>query len=300
MRKYCLALVLFLLPGVCLAAVGVSFLVNWTHPLNKRLVGWWRGIPGVVGGQTFLDIANGNDFILQNFGYSSTSGWSPSTGTGGYMRVNFDGVDDWGTAGAPLVLGNLNEKTICLWLQIASFGATPRSRILDKQGASGVGGWVWMVNNIDVPNGFVYSHDFSGTQGSWGWSSVLSLNTRTHVCLAYDRTAAANLPVMYVNGLSVGTGAILTSASGTATVDAGTSLYIADRVANDRQLQGSIEDLRMWDVMLGPKDIQRIYQNSLAGSPGLLWTPESMAVVDQTAGAVIPSLLPFLRPLRPH
>ena len=40
--------------------------VNWSHPLNRGLAGWWMGVPGATGGPIMHDLTRRNHGVLTN------------------------------------------------------------------------------------------------------------------------------------------------------------------------------------------------------------------------------------------
>lgn len=61
--------------------------VNRRHPLNRGIVGWWPGLPGMSGGPRLLDIDGRNHGTLTN-----GPTWVP--GADGFGALSFDGSDD--------------------------------------------------------------------------------------------------------------------------------------------------------------------------------------------------------------
>jgi len=84
------------------AAINMVSPVNWAHPLNRGLVGWWLVMPGISSGSRFTDLTNpgnsGNHGAL--FGMSNTN-WLGSSRSGSYGELDFDGNDQWVVIGNP-------------------------------------------------------------------------------------------------------------------------------------------------------------------------------------------------------
>lgn len=294
MRRFILALVLSVLWCSGASAQNPE-LVVLSHPLARSLVSWWLGVQGFAGGSTVVDLMGRSHGTLANVGLSSTSGWSPSLGNNRVWRLNFDGTNDQATFPSAPTLTNIIQKTICLWTTLRSYGGGSKGRIIDKQDTVSTG-WVFFANNVDVTNGLSYSHEFSSGTGQWALANVFTVGIRTHVCMTYDRTSTANVPLFYRNGQLLGAVTQLSTPAGTTTSDANASLLMgASAVVAGRFFDGAMEDIRVFNVVLGPKDIERIYALSLQDNYGLLWTSEVRQTVTKDVLTGLPSLMPFFR-----
>jgi len=189
--------------------------VDWTHPITRGLVAWWRGMPGFTGGMQIVDFTGRGTLgtflnMSSASAFGGTSGWAPTGRQGGYMHMALDGVDDAVTFGTPAVLTDLPQKTICAWIYLRSFGGGSLARIIDKQANNG---WFVQVNNSEITNGFSYLHDFTSF-AKWGVANSLSLNVWTHIAVLVDSTAVV-APNFFVNGVLQTSVTTITTGSGT-------------------------------------------------------------------------------------
>jgi len=104
-------------------------------------------------------------------------------------------------------------------------------------------------NVRDVSGNFCrlrFQQQFSGTDGQWNTpAGGIAFNSWNHVVLTYDADSDSNLPVIYINGVSV-TVSIAQGAVGARVSDVGDPLYIGNNTANTRTFNGIIEQPQFW------------------------------------------------------
>jgi hypothetical protein len=64
--------------------------INQSAPLNRGLVAWYLGVPGLSGGSKFYDLRGVNAGTLNSFG--TGYGWGPTNRPGGFAQINFNGT----------------------------------------------------------------------------------------------------------------------------------------------------------------------------------------------------------------
>jgi len=269
-------------------------LVAREHSLASGLVAWWRAVPGFTMGITFYDLMGFTNGTLMNMqgGLGPISGWSGTAREGGYMQMNFNTDDDYITFGTAPVLSDLPQKTIACWIYLKSFGGGSLARILDKQTSNG---WFLQVNNSEIVNGFSLLQDATSFY-KWGVANTLTLNTWTHIAVVYDNTGPFQ-PVFYVNGVNQASVTTITAGSGAALSDAASTLYLGDNATATRILDGSVDDIRIYNRLMTPGQVRLLYNLSLQGDPGLLMQPGLQAVAYAPLVGN-PDFFPFFRP--PH
>lgn len=179
-----------------------------------------------------------------------------------WAGVDFAGDDDSINAGSGSSVDNIwaTGGTISVWLNLDSDGGGDEGRIIQKGD--------WEIDTVSEAGGKVkifFWHKWSGTSlGCTTTNTVIDLNTWSHFVLTYDKSSAANNPVMYVNASSVATND--PTPTGTADTDAPHD-WIIGNVASVRGFDGEMSDLAAWNVILTQAQIDQLYNSRLKGMP---------------------------------
>ena len=213
--------------------------------------------------------ASGNGFTA-TLGNYATSGWTAGK-IGG--ALNFDGVSNYVSAGAPAALNNLTRYTIAAWIKPDTYGQGSLGRIMDKRATGG--GWTVFVcgSGTGLCTGNIFlRQSFSVAEGGWGAPvNSITLGTWQHVAVTYDNTSAANRPVFYVNGAVVATN-VDTTPSGSASPDAASILAIG-HAGQTRNFDGAIDDVRLYNRILSAAEIQALANVAPPAKPKNLRMP---------------------------
>lgn len=286
---------LFLLPALTLLGAPVwaqqpmSYVPNLALPLLKNLQHWWKGAPGFTGGLTLYDLVPGtlDHGQLTNMGYSSTSGWSPSTRTPGVWQLNLDGTNDLVDTPVNTGLTVSSPVTICVWLYpaaAATGGAAPRlltmsgtttyTGVLLRWGDSGTSG------NEQKPDFSVNSD--SGLYEIIRVPTALPLNIWHHLCGTYDGSQTIGGLALYVNGALVSSAVVSNTGFGAFTdhpwrIGANYLTTPADL------FQGALESVMVFTRALPAADIQALYVAGIQGDAPLFASP--LNIVAAPAGA---------------
>lgn len=235
--------------------------VNWTYSGNRGLVARYQvlPLPGWSKGSIWNDAVAGalppNNGTLNNFSYTSTSGWGGTTRPGGYGELRFDGVNDY------VDLGNsatFNVSTV-------SFGAWifPTAHTHDD--------WIVAKRNINRSFDLVISggNMVFETETPRTYAAVAvafgSLNEWAYWFATYDGTTMW----LYKNGEPVGSAA-QSGALATNTYP----LRIGMDASELTPFEGHIDRVLIFNRVLAAAEIAADYQQSLAGDPDSLnWLP---------------------------
>lgn len=195
-------------------------------PCDTGCVLYLPGLPGQ--GSTIWDRSNQG-----NNGTITGAVWTRNSQ--GIWYLDFDALDDSINCGSGASLDNINTITIKLWFYVKAWGvASVYGRLWDKTIRS------LMINNEN--QAIRYEHGFvNGGNNYPNWqtpNSSIALTTWYHLIVTYDRTATANNPIIYLNGVSQ----VLTESAvpvGATRDDSAGTLYIgntsgANRGANSR------------------------------------------------------------------
>ena len=232
-------------------------LVNRDHMLANGLVSWYLALPHFAGGRLWQDIGLAqNTGVLNNMG--SGVGWQIKQRPGGFGAcMGFDGSSSYVTA-TPNYLpsGSNTPITVSFWcLATTITGSTYRTPFF--YGApSATRGLIFATdggtNDGTVDVGVVGSNFITSTK-------KLAVNVWTHLTLAYDGTNGR----LYFNGLLDSTGAV-----NLGLVETVTNLGTYDQT--QQYWAGSLDDIRIYWRGMSGSEVKELYDNSLAGCPGLL------------------------------
>lgn len=235
--------------------------VEWGHPLNRGLVGWWLAAPnsGWWGGKHVYDAVRGGkrtnngSFVASTFWSPSPPGKiSPCAGFGG-------GAGNYITIPANMWLRPSSALTVSAWAMPRSFTA-PNQRILGSRDAAG--GFT----------GFLLAWD-SGSPGSMrmlignGSSYDIALSS---VASTVDRwehfigTWNGSNIVLYRNGVQVGTSA---AASGISYGATPADLQFAKEASGVNTAHMRLTDVRLYNRGLSPAEARELHSQSLRNHP---------------------------------
>jgi hypothetical protein len=235
----------------------VSRLYDWA----PGPVGWWK-LDEHSGTQTFDSSGNGNTGTLTN-----NPQWTP--GKFG-SALAFDGTSNYVDAGKGTSITDIRIRTVTAWIKLKSFGGTSRGRIVDKRLSSG---WNFIVDDAgggDPVSGLQFTQDWSGPGSArWGVDNVLTVGPWYHVAVTYDSTSTSNVPIIYVNGIAYAPTLLSAAPSGSYTSDASSQLCIGDACDTTRVFDGTIDDVRIYNYALTPKQVVSVMNadHPSVGSP---------------------------------
>ena len=160
--------------------------------------------------------------------------------------------------------------SVTAWINPKSLGENNRGRIIDK--ASGVAptqGWGFFVTDGGTAGqrklSFVIDYastDFNRTTAN----ALFNFNEWTHVAVTWDGSLNASNARIYLNGQET-TYSKTQNASGSRVSDAAESLKIGNDKSFARTFDGMIDDVRIFNRALTPKEIQQIAAMPTSLSP---------------------------------
>jgi hypothetical protein len=148
--------------------------------------------------------------------------------------------------------------SVSVWIYAEGAGGGSAARIITK------GNWLLFINVSGGNARIDFFKVFSGNSGRWQTGYIVPLNTWTHVTVTYNASSVANDPIIYINGVSVSFTETSTPA-GTATTDVGSDAYIGNSSALNRNWDGLIDELRLYNKILTTTEINNDYQRALGG-----------------------------------
>jgi tetratricopeptide (TPR) repeat protein len=214
----------------------------WSFTAGGKLVGWWK-----LDGDANDSSGSGNHGTLIN-------GPQPVAGRiGGALK--FDGSDDYVDLPIGRLVSTLTRATIAVWVDFSNAGG-PWQRILDF--GTGTTNYIYLSPRTDTAGPMRVA--ITAGQGQWteldastgtlanGWHHVAVVLEPDNLKLYLDGKVVGSTSTLYVlSNLGVTTNNWL-----------GRSQYSPDAYFN-----GSLDDLRIYNYVLGDKEIADIYQSAL-------------------------------------
>ena len=147
-----------------------------------------------------------------------------------------------------------------VWIYAKGWGESDTGRIITKCGSGNSNGW-----NIFIENGgrLYLRSDWSTTDMVRYATSAINLNQWHHIAITYNSTASAGTdPIIYVDGVSKTLSG--TASAGTVVSDAGQKIRIGARGTGlDREFDGLIDEVRLYDKILSADEVSKNYTNGL-------------------------------------
>ncbi len=222
---------------------------------TNGLVGHWK-LDETSGTNAADATANGNDGTLTNM--SPPGDWVTGTKSG---ALDFDGGDDTVTVtNDPAIdTDNFTGLTASAWIYPRTTGENSEGRIVDKSDNTGAlhDGWRFQLGDGGGPNRLSFTGEFSTTDlYHRSGDNVITLNTWQHVLVTWDKSTTATNAKIYVDGTEVPS--YLTATDGVGTFTDTWDLYIGNIDTPVRTFDGIIDDVRVYDRVLGADEITNL------------------------------------------
>lgn len=256
--------------------------INWNHPLNDGLAGWWLNVPHWQGGTVFRDLLNLNHGTLT--GMDPATDWvGPGNREGGLGALDFDGSNDFVDLGSKQFITSGVPFTSMFWATvdaIAGIFPGPISFVTDQ-----TSGFVALFTDV-VP---YIPFTFGGRSGQ-GWGqfgpaedfSASLIDQWNHFAIVYNGGSGASVGsfAFYLNGVSK-------SLESKANLAAhGNVNRIGQMGTSSNFFDGSLDDIRVYSSRdLNASEVRDYYGLSRKFYPGLLRRLQRRAV----RAAVAPS-----------
>jgi len=160
----------------------------------------------------------------------------------------------------PTTLRNITTKTLSAWILPFGWGEGNYGRIISKSYTTFSEGWLLFLANGGGPNG-TQTLAFSQFRSIIdcdvrGANYAITLNEWQHVAVTYQSSGT----VLYVNGQAIGT-VNYNAGSGGESDDTDSWLLVGQQDwSYDREFDGLIEDVRIWNRVLSASEISALWK----------------------------------------
>jgi hypothetical protein len=147
--------------------------------------------------------------------------------------------------------------TLTAWVNVAGMGKgdKPYPRVLEWSGA-------FLHVTQEQRGGFNLTFQAGG--GHWGSSGrAFAPNQWAHVAVTYDCSAVTNVPVFYINGVQ--TPYAFGKSPAKPVVLRGGNGFLGNNGARSRPFEGLMSDVRMYDVVLTPRQVSSLARRTPDG-----------------------------------
>ncbi len=250
-------------PGPRLVDLGNP--VEWGHPLNRDLAGWWLPLPNVVGGFRVFDITGRGS----HFPFDNTARWrGTQNAPPGFQTFGSVTAASWTLTGTGF--GSLSQFNPTTGITVAGWSRilTDDDRAVMSKPTTGSTLQFSLVPRSSGRAEFNVNTTGSGAQSATSGNGFWATFQWNHFCGTWD---AANGAQVYVNGIlratTAATGTLLTGSA---------DPYIGSNPSTGNQMQGQIADLRLYaNRRLKPDEVWALYEESGRGYPTALrrYTP---------------------------
>jgi len=202
---------------------------------------------------------NGNTGVLQN-----GPTWVPARiGTGLSFDGSPTGGDDVLNAGSGTSVRNLGAITVAAWIKVGSAGeaGTPGRIVHKATGTAPLNGWQFVTQ---AANQLGFAVDYTTTDlVRVSDADAFTLGGWHHVAVTWDGSTSAANVIMYVNGTAIASYATTTDATGNRVSDQSANIYLGNEPGGARTLDGSLDDVRVYNRVLSLAEIRSIHRAGL-------------------------------------
>ncbi len=231
----------------------VGAIIDYGHSLSKGLNACWLMNEGA--GNTIKDLINpASNGKFTNF--AGNSGWNNNGKFGECVRIQ--NSTNFISCGTRDVVKLSSPMTISTWVYPNSKGGGGLARIFFKQGTSSSLGFHFQFESDGVANTFSLSIDGTATTAS-ETNGCIVFGVWQHLLGTWDGGTAGNGIRLYYNGLeSTYVGRF--DGSGQGNFSGGLN-HIGNRGDLGRGVDGSIDNVMIWNRVLSAQEIYSLYVN---------------------------------------
>lgn len=206
-------------------------------------------------GTTLTDRStNGNN---GTFASSGNPAWATSAPSRTYLTysLNYTTGSQWVTIPNTTWMKPGQGHTMVMWVYPTT---STNTRIYDRNGNNFLFGGA-PANSLSMSISAATTALVVNTN-----ASTVTFNTWNHIAMTWDGSSTATNVHIYVNGVEVGY-STQQNAIGAITDQTGSTLYLGNRSAGDRNLQGKVTEIAFFNRVLSSLEVSDIYNNGLLG-----------------------------------
>ena len=188
---------------------------------------------------------------------------------------NFDGVDDVVNCGSGASLDNMTAITVSAWIYLDTVSQGTYPRIVAKETTAGAGWRFYALNDATPAKTIAFAYDYATTDVERvGVANAISTTTWTHILATWDGSSTATNIHLYVNGGEI-TYYRTDNGVGAKNSDASESLFIGNRNDLNRDFDGTISEVAVWNMVLSADQIALLASSKVKRMPLQLSDPDA-------------------------
>jgi len=253
--------------------------IDWRHPLNRGLRGWWLAAPGRASGVCWMDLTANRVGTLTNM--TPHSDWVSANRPGASkLCLDFDGTNDFVQFADSSIFDPGGQATWSLWFWTNTAQISRPIWMQDVASGKTFSTYKWIAGYVSGSSTTVSSYVRVGGTAYAASATTTLLGRWTHVVTTFDRTVGSARLKTYVNGTLA---ASADAADGD--IDSGGDCELGRWEGNaSTAFTGRVADLQLWHRALTATEVAQLYRESLAGYPGLLRRRRPVAKAGAAAG----------------
>jgi hypothetical protein len=213
---------------------------------------------------------NTNTGTLTNYPADESAYWVDGKADG---ALDFeDSLDTHVVAGSDVSIDDIfsGGGSLAFWMKVESCCEASSARLISKATSNlGANGWNIRIQTFGE---IWFRRDFATSVGEWHTlnNTGYQVGEWVHVALTYSEDSVNNDPIFYVNGKAIDGSNIdeQFTPAGAVNTDAASTLRIGESGGGGRQYDGLLDDVRLYDRMLAPGEVEQLYRFGLSGGLG--------------------------------
>lgn len=277
------------------SSINMASPVNWGHPLNRGLVSWHMVLPGMASGSRLTDLVTpGSSGHHGTFINMDPDDWVAESHPGGYGSIDFDGSNDFISVPDHPALRLTDALTVNAWFNLDAFVGNDWRGLVAKGKASesaGANHNYLLVLEDDTFTGGLGSTmglliETSSGANNYGYYDITTTTTPLDTWHMLTGTWDGVTIAAYQDAKDDKT----TTKAFSGPPDTGDAVvtFGAGTNVGGQRLNGSLNDIRIYNRALSLKETEQYYLLSQQGWPGLLNRIEPRRFVATVGALSIP------------
>jgi len=196
-------------------------------------------------------------------------------GTGHITCYVAEGVDDCGACFATcndVISVGTDASIDNIWAGGATLSVWARKVVSSESTFIAKGPWNIYTNNNDIY--ITYLNSTVNTSVWYTTSNPITYDTWYHIAITYDSSSNSNVPILYIDGVSVAFDCCI-QPTGTICDDAASTMYLGNCACKAYNWEGTLSQIWLFGEILSCADINNIYNNCkpVVSGQGAIWVP---------------------------